>query len=176
MTKRTQRATSQQNDADLTDAERDVAVRVGELHDVDFTAMAAVANVYRVANAVRYHMEREVLGPDQLSWTGFTALFVLWVWGDQESRHLAEQCAVTKGTLTGIVTTLEGRGLVARRANPDDGRMVVIALTPKGRNTIKRLFPKFNNHEAMVTKRLDDTDRRTLAHLLREVLRSVDEL
>ena len=161
---------------DLTPAEQDVAVRVGELHDVDFAAMAAVANVYRVAGAVRNHMEREVLLPDQLSWSGFTVLFVLWVWGDQESRHLAEQCSVTKATLTGIVSTLEGRGLVARRPNPDDGRMVVVGLTNAGTSTIERLFPKFNDHEALVTKRLSEDDRRSLAHLLREVLRSVEEL
>jgi MarR family transcriptional regulator, organic hydroperoxide resistance regulator len=161
---------------DLTPTERDVAARVGELHDVDFAAMAAIANVYRVASAVRNHMEREVLGPDQLSWTAFTALYVLWIWGDQESRRLAEECSVSKGTLTGVVTTLESRGLVARKSSPTDGRLVVIGLTAKGRSSIKRLFPKFNDHEALVTSRLDDSQRRSLAHLLREVVRSVDEL
>ena len=163
-------------DPDLTPIEQDVAHRVGELHDVDFAAMAAVANVFRVASAVRNYMERNVLGVDQLSFTGFTTLFVLWVWGDQESRHLAEQCGVTKGTLTGVVTTLEGRDLVKRTPNPDDRRMVVVSLTTKGTSTIRRLFPTFNQHEALVTQRLPDDDRRSLAHLLREVLRSVDQL
>ena len=161
---------------DLTPAEADVERRVGELHDVDFAAMEAVANVFRVASAVRNHMEREVLGPDQLSWTGFTALFVLWVWGDQESRHLAEQCSVTKATLTGIVSTLESREFVTRRPNPDDGRMVIVALSPKGLATIRRLFPIFNQHEALVTKRLSEHDRRAMAHHLREVLRSIGDL
>jgi MarR family transcriptional regulator, organic hydroperoxide resistance regulator len=161
--------------SDLTEAERRVAERVGELHDVDFAAMAAVANVFRVANAVRNHMEREVLGPDQLSWTGFTSLFVLWVWGDQESRHLAEQCGVGKATLSGIVSTLESRSLVARRPSPDDGRLVIVSLTDHGRATITRLFPRFNHHESVVTSRLVDDERRVLAHLLREVLRSVED-
>ncbi len=163
-------------DDDLTPAEQAVAQRVGELHDVDFAAMAAVGNVYRVANAVRHHMERHVLGPDQLSWTGFTALFVLWVWGEQESRHLAEQCGVTKGTLTGVVTTLHSRGLLERRTNPRDRRLVVLSLTDKGTETIRRLFPVFNRHEALVSQRLADDDRRSLAHLLREILRSVETL
>jgi MarR family transcriptional regulator, organic hydroperoxide resistance regulator len=161
---------------DLTPAEKQVADRVGELHNVDFAAMAAVANVFRVANAVRNHMEREVLRPDQLSWTGFTALFVLWVWGDQESRHLAEQCGVGKATLTGVVSTLENRGLVSRRTSPEDGRMVIVGLTAEGTATIRRLFPVFNKNEAIVTSRLDDDERRTLAHLLREVVRSVDDI
>jgi MarR family transcriptional regulator, organic hydroperoxide resistance regulator len=167
---------SSQAEPDLTAAERDVAATVGELHNVDFAAMAAVANVFRVASAVRNHMEREVLGPDQLSWSGFTVLFVLWVWGDQESRHLAEKCGVSKATLTGIVSTLHSRRLVSRRPNPNDGRMVVVGLTPDGRSTITRLFPKFNEHEALVTGRLSDDERRSLAHLLRQVLRSVEDL
>ncbi len=162
------------NDDDLTPAERQVTERVGELHDVDFAAMAAVANVYRVANAVRNHMEREVLGPDRLSWSGFTALYVLWVWGDQESRHLADECSVTRATLTGIVNTLEGRGLVTRTPSADDGRSVIVSLTRDGRAMIERLFPAFNRQEAFVTNRLSDDERRSLAHLLREVLRAVN--
>ena len=149
-------------DTDLTAAEIAVARRVGELHDVDFAAMAAVSNVYRVAAVVRNHMEREVLKPDQLTWAGFTALFVLWVWGDQVTSQLADQSTVTKGTMTGIVTTLTGRGLVERRPSADDRRAIVVALTPTGRATIRRLFPKFNEHEALVTKRLPDEARRSL--------------
>ena len=160
---------------DFIDVERDVAAVVGEMHDVDFEAMAAVANVFRVAAAVRTHMERAVLGPDALSWTGFTALFVLWVWGDQESRHLAERCGVTRATITGVVRTLEGRQLVNRRAHPHDGRVVIVSLTARGRTTIERLFPLFNRQEADVTRRLGGDGRRELAHGLREILRAIDE-
>ena len=32
-------------------------------------------------------MEREVLGPEGLSWGGFTILFVLWVWGERETAN-----------------------------------------------------------------------------------------
>jgi hypothetical protein len=39
---------------------------------------------------------------------------------------------------------------------------------------IQRLFPAFNRQEAFVTNRLSDDERRSLAHLLREVLRAVN--
>jgi MarR family transcriptional regulator, organic hydroperoxide resistance regulator len=159
---------------DLTAAEQAVQARVGELHDVDFTAMAAVANVYRVASAVRNHMERHVLADDELSWTGFTMLFVLWVWGEQESRHLAAECGVSKATLTGVMSTLGERGLVGRRAHPTDRRLVLVELTDTGHKLIRELFPRFNEQEAFVTRRLDDPARRTLAHALREMLRALD--
>ena len=160
----------------ITERERQVAERVGELHDVDFTAMNAVSNIYRVAGAVRNHMERDVLGPDGLSWTGFTALYVLWVWGPQEARHLAEECGVTKGTLTGVVTTLEGKGLITRSSHPDDGRLVMVELSSRGRSMITRLFPLFNKHEALVVSALSETEQTQLARLLRNVLRNVDRV
>lgn len=158
----------------LSKREEQVAARVGELHDVDFAAMGVISNIYRVAGAVRNHMEREVLNPDGISWTGFTALFVLWVWGAQEARHLAEECSVSKGTLTGIVTTLESKGLIVRSSHPADGRLVLVSLTERGRSMIRRLFPQFNQHEALVAEGLTSTEQAQLARLLRKVLRHVD--
>lgn len=161
--------------ADLVRAEQDVRARVGDL-DLDYAALAAVSNVYRVANAVRSHMEQTVLREDDLSWTSFQVLWVLWIWGDQETRQVAAECGIAKGTLTGVVVRLEQRGLVVRSAHPSDGRLVLVGLTDAGRELIERLFPRFNAQEAAVTHRLDDAQRRELAHLLREVLRSVDDL
>ena len=72
--------------------------------------MAAVANVFRVASAARAHLERTVLAEVGLSFTAFTVMWVLWVWGETESRELAIDAGITKGTLTGVVGTLEGPG------------------------------------------------------------------
>lgn len=159
-----------------TEREAQVAERVGELHDIDFAAMAMVSNIYRVANAVRNRAEREVLAGDSLSWTGFTALFVLWVWGPQETRHLAEECGVSKGTLTGIVTTLERRGLLERGGHPTDGRLVVVSLTAKGRAIIRRVFPAFNRQEAAVAAGLTEREQAQFTGLLRKVLRHVESI
>lgn len=151
-----------------------MAQRVGSLHDIDFASMNAVQNVYRVANAVRANMEREVLGESGLSWTSFTALFVLWVWGPQETRHLAQECGVTKGTLTGVIVTLESRGLVERSAHPNDGRLVVVSLTASGRRLIRHLYPKFNSHESRVMEVLNQREQEMLTDLLRKVLTHVE--
>lgn len=158
-----------------TEREAAVAARVGALHDIDFASMNIVQNVYRVANAVRARMERDVLGESGLSWTSFTALFVLWVWGPQETRHLADECGVTKGTLTGVLATLESKNLVRRTAHESDGRLVVVNLTPSGRALIKRLFPQFNAHETSVVDVLSPTEQATLAKLLRKVLTHVED-
>jgi DNA-binding HxlR family transcriptional regulator len=55
-----------------------------------------------------------------------------WIWGDIESRHVATEAGISKGTLTGVASTLIARGLVARRVHPDGARRVLLALTPAG--------------------------------------------
>jgi MarR family transcriptional regulator, organic hydroperoxide resistance regulator len=158
---------------DLVQAERDIRGRIGD-QPLDFAAMAAVSNIYRAANVVRNHMERQVLVDEDLSWAAFTVLFVLWIWGDQQTRHLAEEAGVTKGTLTGVLKTLEKRGLARRRAHGGDGRLVLVSLEPKGLAVIERLFPAFNEGEARVSSGLTEDEKNQLASLLRKIIRSAE--
>jgi len=158
---------------DLVQAERDIRERIGDQH-LDFAAMAAVSNIYRAANVVRNHMERKVLADEDLSWAAFTVLFVLWIWGEQQTRHLAVEAGVTKGTLTGVLKTLEKRGLTKRQAHDEDGRLVLVSLEPKGEAVIERLFPAFNASETQVSSALSDREKNQLAGLLRKIVRSVE--
>lgn len=158
--------------AELVQAERDVRATIGD-HAFDFEAMAVISNIYRAANVVRNHMEQKVLCDYELSWGAFTVLFVLWIWGDQETRHLAAEAGVTKGTLTGVLKTLEARGFVRRRPHDADRRLVVVHLEPAGRQAIEDLFPRFNQQEVFASSNLGPEDRDRLAALLRVVIRTV---
>ena len=155
-------------------AERDIRSRIGD-HELDFAAMAAVSNIYRAANVIRNQMERSVLAGEDLSWAAFTVLFVLWIWGDQQTRYLAEEAGVTKGTLTGVLKTLEKRGLARRRGHEGDGRLVLVGLEPKGLGVIERLFPAFNLGETTVSSALTEPEKEQLAALLRKIIRSVED-
>ena len=160
--------------SDLVQAERDIRNRIGDQH-LDFAAMAAVSNIYRAANVIRNHMERKVLADEDLSWAAFAVLFVLWIWGDQETRHLAAEAGVTKGTLTGVLKTLEKRGLARRRAHEADGRLVLVSLEPTGLGVIERLFPAFNLGEALMSSSLTEPEKEQLASLLRKIIRSAED-
>jgi DNA-binding MarR family transcriptional regulator len=152
----------------VLEAERDIRSRLGG-RPIDFDAMAAVSNIYRAANAVRNRMEKEVLTPAGLSWGGFTILFVLWVWGDREAAELADDCGLARGTLTGMVGTLEKAGLVSRARHAEDGRRVVVRIEPAGLETIEAVFPEFHRHEVEFTGELSAGEKRQLARLLRLV-------
>jgi DNA-binding MarR family transcriptional regulator len=44
-----------------------------------------------------------------------------------------------------------------------------VSLSPAGRETIEKVFPRFNEHEATFTARLAPDEQRELARLLRVV-------
>ena len=157
----------------LVEAERLIRDRMSCL-DLDFPALAAVSNIFRAATAVRNHMEREVLAGHTLSWSAFVVLFVLRVFGRQESRDLAAEAGITGGTLTGVLDTLERKGFVERRAHPDDRRRVVVDATPAGLTAVDEIMPVFNEQERKVTRDLADDETAELARLLRVVTRSAE--
>lgn len=159
---------------ELTRAERDIRAKLGS-EPFDFRAMAAISNIYRAATSVRNHMESKVLGDENLSWAAFTVLWVLWIWGEQETRALAAEAGITKGTLTGVVNTLEGRSLVKRSRHPSDGRLVLVRLTARGRRLIEGLFPRFNAEEVFAASALSAREQEQLARLLRKITRTMDE-
>jgi DNA-binding MarR family transcriptional regulator len=156
------------DDRELLDAERDIQAVLGN-RPLDFASMRAISNIYRAAAAVRRRAERDLLAGVGLSWGGFTILWVLWVWGAMETARLATECDLAKGTLTGMLTTLEKQGRIERTRLESDRRRVRVELTPRGLVTIEELFPRFNDFEAKMTVGLTDGQKAALAALLRTV-------
>jgi DNA-binding MarR family transcriptional regulator len=137
---------------------------------LDWGAMIAVSNIYRAANSIRNHLEHSVLRAADLTWTGFVVLWVIWIWDGMETRHVAAEAGISKGTLTGVVKTLSARGLVMRTVHPEDGRLVLLSLSPKGARLMETLFPAFNAEEAFVVDGLEPTTVTDLADGLRHIV------
>lgn len=160
-------------DESILDAERDIQSALGD-RPFDFRSLQAISNIYRAAASVRRLAERTVLAERNLSWGGFTALWVLWVWGEMETAKLAAECDLAKGTLTGLVGTLEKQDLVQRERVESDRRRVMVSLTETGLATIEEVFPRFNRFEAEMAGGLSDADKDELARLLRLVINNAD--
>jgi len=153
----------------LSATEAAVSKRLASM-TLDMPAMAAVSNVYRAAGAIRNHFEHTVLAPYNLTWTGWVVLWVVWIWEEIETRHVAAEAGISKGTLTGVAGTLEKRGLLERRAHPDDARRVLLSLTPSGLQLMAELFPVFNKQEALVVESLSAGEVQVLAAALRKIV------
>lgn len=152
----------------LSETERQVATKLSGM-TLDFDSMAAISNVFRAANATRNFLERTVLGPHDLSWTGFVVLWVSWIWEPIETRTIAEEGGFSKATLTGVLQTLETRGMIERNRSLEDKRLMIVTLTPKGRKLMQKLFPEFNKHEQKVLSGLSLKEKQELTASLRKI-------
>ena len=56
-------------------------------------------------------------------------------------KQLGEKTLMTKGTLTGVLDRLEARELIERTTNNNDGRSLVVKLTPAGVDVFEALYP-----------------------------------
>lgn len=158
----------------LVETERQVEARLGSL-PLDYSAMAVASNLFRAANAVRNHFERTVLSQNNLSWTGFVVLWVVWIWEPIETRQIVLEGGFSKATLTGVLSTLEGRGWLVREKSRSDGRLVEVSLTAAGRTLMAELFPAFNLQEQHIAGPIDPTKRDEFAELLRLVTVNVEK-
>jgi MarR family transcriptional regulator, 2-MHQ and catechol-resistance regulon repressor len=61
-------------------------------------------------------------------------------------KELGEKTLITKGTLTGVVDRLAGKGLVRRTASGSDGRSRIVQLTRQGEELFARIFPAHLAH------------------------------
>ncbi|GII66935.1 hypothetical protein Skr01_70200 [Sphaerisporangium krabiense] len=157
----------------MRQTEEAIGQRLGGLN-VDSEAMWAVSNIYRASSAIRNHLEQTVLRDTGLTWTGFVVMWVVWIWGESEPRHVAAEAGISKGTLTGVVKTLESYRHLRRSPHPTDGRRVTLALTATGERLMRELFPQFNRQEAFVVKELDSERRRDLATSLKRIVEHLE--
>ncbi len=157
----------------LAETERAMSAHVQSL-PLDFEAAAAVSSLYRAANAVRMHLTNTVLRPHGLTWTGFVVLWVVWIWDGLETRQAAESAAISKATLTGVVKTLEARGLLTRRVSEADRRLVILELSESGTDLMTRLYPVFNAAEAEVVAKINSQQLVALTGSLRQIVTDLD--
>ena len=79
---------------------------------------------------------------------------------------IAERMVLSRPTLTGVLGTLERRGMIGRLPHPTDGRMALIALAPRGRVAVAWLRPALHQAEKRWMDCLTEEEQRELLRML----------
>lgn len=153
----------------LSEAEADIRSRLMGA-PVDIEVQRTISNLYRAATVVSRSAEREILAKENLSWSGFVMLWVLWVWGEMDSTRLAGEVGLTPGTVTGVRKGLERDGWIRSRRDELDGRRVLVCLTPDGETTFGELYPRFNTWSSQVLSALSPEKTSILADHLEALI------
>lgn len=91
--------------------------------------------VKQVELAARSHID-ELVKPAGITALQYTALTVLRRRDGLSSAQLARNSFVTAQSMADMVTALERRGLITRRRDPDNRRVLLISLTDAGRELL----------------------------------------
>lgn|SRR5512146_226913 len=87
-----------------------------------------------------------------------------------------ERTTLDKVAVSRALARLEGRGLVERRTDPEDGRGYLIRLRTAGRALLGKLTPMVREREAFLLAGLDEAERRALDAALGKVLERANQL
>ncbi|MBO0777300.1 MAG: MarR family transcriptional regulator [Ktedonobacteraceae bacterium] len=116
---------------------------------------------HTVGRRLSGHLERY-----DLTLAQFGVLAHLYAAPQISQQMLADRLFVTKGNMVGLLNRLEGRKLIVRRPDPEDGRTHVVSLTEQGVVLAARVVPE---HEALVAEcmaLIAPEDQRALHQLL----------
>jgi len=126
---------------------------------------SAVAELHRLANNPSVARERQRrLGTD-LSTTALEMLRRVDDHGPVTVTRLAEVMGLSLATTSRTTTDLEARGLLLRRGDPHDGRVVRFVTSAKGRRTRQRFQESTQQELATVLQHWTLEDRERLATL-----------
>lgn len=139
--------------------------------------------VARVRRIVHKHLQIQEL---PLPWSGGQSISpreaqFLQVVGERPGSNvtaLAEALGVTKSAVSQMVRRLEEKGLVSRAQAWDNGRDVLVILSPRGEEVFREHLAFHLRHLAVLGRRLDrfsEEALRTAEDILEEVERTVDE-
>jgi DNA-binding MarR family transcriptional regulator len=88
-------------------------------------------------------------------------------------KDLATACCCARPTITGIVDSLEKKGLVVRDSNPGDRRSLLVKLTDQGK-TIETEIPSLNSIFGNCCSNMSEDELSQLKILLQKLLDSIN--
>jgi DNA-binding MarR family transcriptional regulator len=88
--------------------------------------------------------------------------------------EVARRMHVTTGTMTSLLDTLEKNGLVERRFDSDDRRVVLVDVSPVAQEVLDRLLPAVQQLNKSVAGALGDEALATLVDMLADLRAGLD--
>ena len=89
--------------------------------------------------------------------------------GEIDATRLASATFLLAPSLTRILRDLEARGLVRRRADPDDGRSALLSLSQQGEQILAEVGVESERIYAGIEKRLGTVELKRVMKMLEDV-------
>lgn len=129
----------------------------------------SLAYEIKKAQVRSYEKLFELFGPNALSPGRMTALCIIGNQPGINQSALAEALRVNRASVVKVIDALQALGYVERHSIPDDRRSYALAVTPAGRDELRRLTALSNHYEKVIAAPLTQHERATLMRLLAKI-------
>lgn len=89
--------------------------------------------------------------------------------------EIAEQLSVQGATVTNMLQRLEEAGLVVRRRDSEDNRLVRVYLTEAGRQKERSIHTQLISMQELIFKDISEEERATLRRRLKQIIENISE-
>jgi DNA-binding MarR family transcriptional regulator len=129
-------------------------------------ATEAVINLIRTSSFLVAELDR-VFRRYAITGAGFNVLMILrGAHGPLSPYEIGERRLVTRGTVTGLLDTLEKQELVRRRPHPEDRRMLLIEVTEHAEALLDEVCDELFPAQAEMMAGLTGSEKDSLVRLL----------
>lgn len=138
---------------------------------LDVSPMAVIGRLSRTALAVEARLAKTFALHD-LDGSSFDVLATLLRSGAPyriTPAELAREAMISTSAVAQRLNKMEGRGLITREANPNDGRGTLVTLTDGGKELIAKALPDHLATEQAILEKLSIKERKQLTEILRRI-------
>ena len=153
------------------EVDRIVGAWLRERPDLDFAPLQVLSRVARLSKHLDRARRTAFSRSDLESWE-FDVLSALRRAGapyELSPKSLLQQTLVSSGTMTNRIDRLVERGLVTRRTHPNDGRGILVGMTPAGLTRVDAAITRLVDAESELLQTLSASDQERLSALLRKL-------
>jgi len=130
--------------------------------------MPEIFQLIDLVNKKLKQIQRQTIRETRLTPPQYFLLTLLWAQDGRPFKELAATGGYSRAAITGIVDTLEKKGLVAREPHPADRRSLLVKLTETGR-LLKGTTPTLNKIFGHCCAGLAPDEAQQLSQLLKKL-------
>lgn len=83
-----------------------------------------------------------------------------------KATEIAEELFVSKANISGLISRLESAGFIERGVDPEDSRARTLALSPKAKEVIDKVLPKYTSMTAKILSKFSEIEKNKLIEQL----------
>ena len=131
-----------------------------------FVLRKQVGHLLRRAHQRHTAIFQAMIGDGQVTPLQFAVLMTLADMGEASQNHLGRLTAMDAATMQGVIKRLLARGLIRRRADPEDRRRLLLTLSGAGEELVAEVTDRGHAISERTLEPLSAAERKTFLRLL----------